>query len=80
MSKSCQLRIYDVAAIPTAANAKLVKMAAGKHKIVHGDSTKPSDAITTKNAPAYIDPRMSAQPISPSAMSPTPRGVDSTAS
>jgi hypothetical protein len=29
LSKSCQLRMYDVAAIPQAAKAKLTSMAAG---------------------------------------------------
>ena len=78
--KSCHVRMKDVAAIPTAANANPTSSAAGNARISQGDTQSPKRAITTRNPMAYSPPRMSAQPISPRATSPTLIGVDRIAS
>ena len=42
MSKSCQVRMYVVPAMPAEAKARLMRMAAGQHKMAHGETTYPS--------------------------------------
>ena len=69
-----------VAAIPIPANAKLMSSEAGTATSTQAEWTSPMAASTTRNATAYSRPRLSAQVISPSAMSPGPSGVASAAS
>src|SRR5215203_5208013 len=69
-----------VAAIPTAANAYLIRLAAGIANSAHHDVTTPAAVATTRKATEYSSPRISAQEISPSAMSRGPSGVESTES
>ena len=78
-SKSCQLRMKVVAAIPAAANANPVSTAAGRASAAQYDLARPIARMTTMNAIAYRAPRISAQPISPSATSPARIGVASVA-
>ena len=75
-SKSCQDRMNDVHAIPTAPKANPTSSAAGNARMTHGETMRPRTAMTTMNPMAYRPPRMSAQPNSPIAMSPGDRGVD----
>ena len=79
-SKSCHVRMNVVAAMPAAANANASSVAAGTAKIAHGDSTRPSTRITTMKPSAYSVARITDQPISPSATSPGPSGVERIAS
>ncbi len=69
-----------VAAMPQAAKANPMSSAAGAARIAHGDWTRPRTAMTMTNAVAYRKLRVSAHTTSPSAMSPTPSGVDRIAS
>ena len=69
-----------VAAMPTAANANASSVAAGTANTAHGDRTSPSTRMTTTNPSPYSVARITAQAISPSATSPGPSGVASTAS
>jgi hypothetical protein len=80
-SKSCQLRIQVVAAIPAPANAYPISTAAGSASTAHHDSTRPIAAITTTNIAEYRNPpRSSPQVTSPVATSHGRSGVASTAS
>ena len=67
--------MYEVAAIPQAANAQPMSTAAGSTSTAHSESTSPMASITTRNPVAYSWPRMSAHEISPRATSPADRGV-----
>ena len=80
-SKSCQLRMYVVAAIPAAANANPVSTR-GRQRQHRPPRVHQAHAasMTSMNANAYSAPRISAQPISPSATSPARIGVASAAS
>ena len=59
-SKSCQLRMYVVAAMPAAANANPVSTAAGSAASAQYEWISPMAAMTTRNATAYRAPRSSA--------------------
>jgi len=49
-SKSCQLRMNVVQAMPQAANANASSNANGKHSNAHHECSKPIAVITTRNA------------------------------
>ena len=49
-SKSCQPRMNDVQAIPTAANARPMSIVAGSASSAHHEVIRPSAAITIRNA------------------------------
>src|SRR4051812_23980234 len=69
-----------VPAMPSAANANPMRVAAGSAASAHQECTRPNAAMTIRKATAYNAPRMSAQQVSPTAMSPAPTGVASMAS
>ena len=79
-SKSCQLRMNVVAAIPVAANANPMSRTTPMSNTASGEWISPMASITIMNATPYSAPRSSAQEISPSAMSPGCIGVASAAS
>ena len=79
-SKCCQLRMNVVAAIPPAANANPMSSAVGSASTAHHECTSCMASMTIMNAVPYSPPRISAQEISPSAMSPARIGVDRAAS
>ncbi len=66
-----------VAAMPAPANAKPISRAAGRASTAQEEWIRPIASMTTMNETAYRPPRISAQPISPSATSPERIGVDS---
>src|SRR5450756_2389437 len=72
--------MYVAEAIPTAANAQPIRVAAGTASRAHHVVTAPAKPATSRNAPEYTRPRSSAQVISPIATSRGPRGVASTES
>ena len=74
-SKSSQVRMYEVAAIPMPPKAKPIRVAAGRASTAQNDCTKPNAAITTRKATAYMRPRSRAHATSPTATSPTAIGV-----
>ena len=49
-SKSCQLRMNDVQAMPTAAKASPISIVAGRASSAHHDSISPMTSITSRNA------------------------------
>jgi len=49
MSRSCHWRMKVVTAEPRAANAIPTSRAAGIARIAHGEATRPSASITTRN-------------------------------
>ena len=51
-SKSCQLRMKVVAAIPAAANAKPISSAAGSAAMPQMECTRPMASMTTRKAAA----------------------------
>ena len=51
-SKSCQVFMNDVAAMPTAPNAKPRSSAAGTARMTHGETTRPKTTITPMNPTA----------------------------
>ncbi len=51
-SKSCHVRMNDVAAIPTAANAKPIRRAPGTVRKISGDRTRPMTNITARKPTA----------------------------
>src|SRR5690349_18921641 len=79
-SKSCQLRMNVVAAMPAAAKANPVSSAEGSTPTAQGDLSRPITSITAVNANAYRAPRISAQRTCPSATSCARIGVASAAS
>ena len=75
MSKSWTVRRNEVPARPAAAKAPEMNSAAGKARIAHGDRMRPMAHISSSMLTPYSSERMSAQPISPSAISVMPMGV-----
>ena len=51
-SKSCHVRMNDVAAIPIAPNPNPMRSAAGTASNAHGETISPSSAMTTMNPTA----------------------------
>src|SRR6266542_4095244 len=79
-SKSCQLRIQVVSAIPAPANAYPISTETGSASTAHQEPIRPIASITTTNIAEYAAPRSSAQVTSPVATSHGRSGVASTAS
>ena len=79
-SKSAHERMYVVSAMPRAPNAVLMSTQTGRARTIHGEPTMPSAHIVSRNIVEYRNPRMTAQPISPSATSAGTIGVASTVS
>src|SRR5690349_802441 len=72
--------MYVVQAVPIAANANPVSTTTGMVSTAHHDEIRPISSMTTTNETEYIEPRASAQVISPSATSAGVTGVARTAS
>src|SRR4030088_3362387 len=69
-----------VAAMPAPANAKPMSIAAGRQRIPHGDTTRPSRAMGTRNAGDYTGPFSGPHDTSQGATSVARIGVASMAS
>ena len=79
-SKSCQLRMNVVAAMPAAANANPVSTAAGSTPIAQYEWNRPMTSMTQVNAHAYRALRITAHSTCPRARSGARIGVASAAS